>query len=104
MNAYIRTKWALTENTPLIKAYDQKGWAETPDTKMPVTASITLLRSLHKKWTEILKQLSSQELSKAYIHPETNKHIPLSQMIANYAWHGDHHLAHINSLKRRMEW
>jgi len=104
MNAYIRTKWALTENTPMIKAYDQKSWAETPDTKMPVTASIMLLRSLHKKWAEILKQLSSQDLSKAYIHPETNKHIPLSQMIANYAWHGDHHLAHINSLKRKMEW
>jgi predicted tellurium resistance membrane protein TerC len=104
MNAYIRTKWALTENTPVIKAYDQKGWAETPDTKMPVAVSITLLRSLHKKWAEILKRLGPQELSKEYIHPETNKHIPLSQMIANYAWHGDHHLAHITALKRKKEW
>ncbi len=104
MNAYVRTKWALTENTPLIKAYDQKSWAETPDTKMPFADSIDLLRSLHKKWAEILKKLSPQELAKEYIHPETNKRIPLTQMIANYAWHGDHHLAHINSLKRRMEW
>lgn len=104
MNAYIRTKWALTENTPLIKAYDQKSWAETPDSKMPVTNSISILRPLHKKWTEMLKQLGPQDLMKEFIHPETNKHIRISQMIDNYAWHGDHHLAHINSLKRRMEW
>ena len=104
MNAYIRTKWALTENTPLIKAYDQKSWAETPDAKMPVTNSLNLLRSLHKKWTAMLKELKSEDLSKEFIHPETQKHIRISQMIDNYAWHGDHHLAHINSLKRRMEW
>src|SRR5258708_7129688 len=42
INAYIRVKWALTENTPLIKAYDQKSWAETPDTKLPVASSISL--------------------------------------------------------------
>src|SRR5258706_5047073 len=104
MNAYIRTKWALTENTPLIKAYDQKSWAETPDTKMPVANSLTLLRSLHKKWTGMLKELKAEDLGKEFIHPETQKHIRISQMIDNYAWHGDHHLAHINSLKRRMEW
>jgi predicted tellurium resistance membrane protein TerC len=104
MNAYIRTKWALTENTPVIKAYDQKSWAETPDTKMPVTNSLNILRSLHKKWAAMLKELKPEELGKEFIHPETNKHIRISQMIDNYAWHGDHHLAHINSLKRRMEW
>ncbi|MBS1682947.1 MAG: putative metal-dependent hydrolase [Bacteroidetes bacterium] len=104
MNAYIRTKWALTENTPMIKAYNQKNWAETPDAKMPVTNSLTLLQSLHKKWVGILKELKTEELSKEYIHPDTNKHVKIREMIDNYAWHGDHHLAHIKSLKRRMEW
>lgn len=104
MNAYIRTKWALTENTPVIKAYDQKSWAETPDAKMPVANSLGVLRPLHKKWSAMLKELKANDLNKEFIHPETNKHIRLSQLIANYAWHGDHHLAHINSLKRRMSW
>ncbi|GHN02787.1 hypothetical protein WSM22_42760 [Cytophagales bacterium WSM2-2] len=104
MNAFIRTKWTLTENTPLIKAYDQKSWAETPDTKLPIDTSINILRSLHKKWSAMLKELKVEELNKEFIHPETNKHIRISQMIDNYAWHGDHHLAHIDSLKRRMEW
>src|SRR5688572_6012130 len=28
LNAYMRFKWSLTESTPLIKAYDEKAWAE----------------------------------------------------------------------------
>lgn len=30
MNAYIRMKLALTEQTPTIKLYDEKPWAELP--------------------------------------------------------------------------
>jgi predicted tellurium resistance membrane protein TerC len=104
MNAYIRLKWTLTENTPLIKAYNEKGWAETPDTKQPVTNSIHLLHALHSKWTTILKSLNADELKKEFIHPDTQKHVSLSRLIDTYAWHGDHHLAHINSLKKRMGW
>jgi hypothetical protein len=104
MNAYIRTKWALTENNPTIKAYNEKNWAETPDKKLPVTVSINLLRTLHTKWTRIFKALNSEELHKEFIHPDTQKHISISKLIATYAWHGDHHLAHINYLRKRMGW
>ncbi len=31
LNCLIRFKWALTEDRPTIKAYDEKGWAELPD-------------------------------------------------------------------------
>src|SRR5688572_19422384 len=34
INAYIRFKWTLTEKTPIIKAYDEKSWADTPETKL----------------------------------------------------------------------
>ena len=104
MNAYIRLKWTLTENTPLIKAYNEKNWAETPDTKLPVTISVNLLRTLHAKWTKIFKALKPDELTKEFIHPDTQKHISISRLIDTYAWHGDHHLAHINYLKKRMGW
>jgi|GEM_PF-55869 len=103
-HAYIRTKWALTENSPLIKAYNEKDWAQTPDAKMPVENSIKLLYTLHKKWSGLLKELKAEELSKDFIHPESKQHIQIKRIIATYAWHGDHHLAHINSLKRRMAW
>ncbi len=104
MNAYIRVKWSLTEETPMIKAYDEKSWAETAETKADPTISISLLKALHAKWILLLKQLSPADLKKEYIHPETKKHVRLDNLMGLYAWHGDHHLAHITSLKGRNGW
>jgi uncharacterized damage-inducible protein DinB len=95
MNAYIRFKWSLTENTPTIKAYDEKLWAETPETKMDPALSINLLKSLHAKWITLLQTLSATDLQKSFVHPETGKHVRLDRLIALYAWHGEHHLGHI---------
>lgn len=104
MNSYIRVKWTLTEETPLIKAYDEKSWALTPETKLPPDISISFLKALHVKWTALLKRLTPDDLKKSFIHPESKKNIPLDRLIHLYAWHGDHHLAHITTLKERMGW
>ncbi len=104
MNAYIRVKWALTEDTPLIKAYFEKGWAETPETKADPSLSLNLLNALHKKWMTLLKGLTPTELKKGFTHPETKKLVTLETLMGMYAWHGDHHLGHITSLKKRMNW
>jgi len=95
MNAYIRFKWALTENTPVIKAYNEKMWAETPEVKLDPVLSLNLLKALHAKWTALLKSLAAADLQKEYIHPETKKNVRLDRLIAMYAWHGDHHLSHL---------
>lgn len=95
VNAYIRCKWMLTENTPLIKAYDEKAWAETPETKSDPVLSVALLKALHAKWVFLLRGLTTDDLQKSFLHPETNKHVPLNRLIALYAWHGEHHLAHL---------
>ena len=33
MNAYVRFKWATTEDAPAIKTYDETTWAELPEAK-----------------------------------------------------------------------
>jgi hypothetical protein len=43
MNAYIRTKLALTEEAPTIKPYDEAAWATLADTRLPVAVSLSLL-------------------------------------------------------------
>ncbi|MBL7856175.1 MAG: putative metal-dependent hydrolase [Cyclobacteriaceae bacterium] len=96
MNAYIRFKWTLTESTPVIKAYDEKLWANTPETNADSLLSVTLLKALHAKWVLLLRSLTPEDLKREFIHPETRKHISLHQMIALYAWHGQHHVGHIN--------
>lgn len=103
-NAYIRVKWTLTEETPLIKAYEEKMWATTPETKEPPALSIALLKALHAKLVVLLGAIPFEQLKRQFTHPETQKHVSLDTMIDLYAWHGEHHLAHIENLKKRMGW
>jgi hypothetical protein len=104
LNAYIRTKWALTEETPTIKAYDEKSWATTPETHADYKVSLDLLTALHHKWVILLKGVTPANLSRQFYHPDSKKHIRLDTLIATYAWHGDHHLAQIEGLKLRKGW
>lgn len=96
MNAYIRTKWALTESSPLIKAYHEKEWAQTPETNADPALSLALLKTLHAKWVVLLKGLSHEDTLRSFIHPDTMKAVPLDRLMGLYAWHGDHHLGHVN--------
>lgn len=99
VNSYIRFKWALTEKNPTIKAYHEDKWAELHDTKdHPVQVSIDFLRVVHAKLVNILKGLSENQLKRTFVHPENRKQIPLEWNIGMYAWHGEHHLAHIKSV------
>ena len=103
INSYIRFKWTLTEDGPTIKAYNEKDWAELPEAKNgPIEVSLNLLKALHIRWVLMLRELSETDLEKYFIHPETGRQIPLKANLALYAWHGNHHLAHINNLKNRL--
>jgi DinB superfamily len=101
MNAYIRFKWTLTEETPTIKAYDEGAWAKTPEIGNDPQMSIQLLKALHIKWVALLKSLKPEHLERQYFNPETKRYNRLDKMVAMYAWHGEHHLAHITSRKAR---
>lgn len=105
MNCFIRIKWALTENNPVIKAYDEVLWAELSDNlKMPISPSLNLLEGLHTRLAFIMRNLSPADLEKAFIHPENNSEYSIKQIIGTYAWHGNHHLAHITNLKTYKNW
>ena len=47
MNAYMRFKWGLTEDTPSIKTYEEKDWAKTPEMRAPIAMSLDLLTPRH---------------------------------------------------------
>ncbi|UTR13127.1 bacillithiol transferase BstA [Salipaludibacillus sp. LMS25] len=103
MNAYIRFKWALTEDQPTIKPYMEAKWAELPDASMPIDVSLALLDALHNRWATFLTSLEPTDLEKTFSHPEAGT-VKLGVNIGIYAWHGRHHLAHITSLRERMGW
>ena len=101
MNAYIRFKWAITESTPTIKAYDEKAWAQTPETKLDPVISIELLKALHAKWSAMLRRLAPGDFQKEFMHPETKKFMRLDRLTAMYAWHGEHHFGHLKIVANR---
>ncbi len=104
MNGYIRFQLAMTEHKPIIKPYDQDRWVSLHYLKdVSVESSLKLIEALHSKWTVLLKSLSQSDLKKAYVHPEEGRTISLSEAICLYAWHGNHHLAHIKMALKQNE-
>lgn len=99
LNSQARFKLALTEDTPTIKPYLEDKWAELSDMQTPIDWSLTLLEGLHKRWIILLENLQPEELERTYFHPEHQKTFTVMQTIAQYAWHCDHHLAHIRQAK-----
>ena len=105
LNAYVRFKLALTEDTPTIKPYDEAAWAELEDTKIvPVSVSLDLLDALHIRWTALLRSLSADDLERDFRHPEKGRLMRLDTTLGMYAWHGKHHVAHITGLREREGW
>lgn len=104
-HSYTRFKWALTENRPLIKAYEEKDWANLFDTRTaPIQLSLSYLKALHAKLVFLLKGLSKDDLKKIYRHPEGNVEVSVAENIGKYAWHSQHHYAHIERLIKREGW
>tara|TARA_R110000868_G_scaffold138298_2_gene352221 strand:+ start:1371 stop:1889 length:519 start_codon:yes stop_codon:yes gene_type:complete len=96
MNCYIRIKWTLTEETPIIKYYHENLWSALDDSlTMPIEPTLSLLDGLHFRLAYIMKNLSNIDLEKSFIHPEHGVSFQLQEIIGTYAWHGNHHLAHI---------
>lgn len=56
LNIYTRFRLALTEDSPLIKPYEQAAWAELDDARTaPVAASLALLEGLHGRFVLLLR-------------------------------------------------
>ena len=105
LNSYVRFRWTLTEDKPTIKAYDEKAWADLPDAKTaPVELSLALLGALHERWVALLSELTEEEYARVFVHPASGKEISLGRNLALYAWHGQHHIAQLTSLRERMDW
>lgn len=104
LNSYCRFKLALTEDQPTIRPYHEDRWAELGDARAaPIEVSLALLESLHERWVLFLKSLAPTDFERTFRHPDIGV-VSLAQSAGLYAWHGQHHVAHITSLRGRMGW
>ena len=104
MNSYVRFRLALTEESPLIKPYDEAAWAELADARTaPISVSLALLEALHTRWMLLIRSLAEGEFARSFQHPALGS-VTLGKALAVYAWHSKHHLAQITSLRSRRGW
>jgi hypothetical protein len=96
MNSFIRFKLALTEEVPTIKPYEEQLWAELADgISNDIVPSLLIIENVHKRWVLLLKSLGSTELKRQFFHPANLKISSIEETVGVYAWHCNHHLAHI---------
>jgi len=104
LNAYVRFKLALTEETPTIRPYEQAAWAQMPEARSgPVALSLDLLDALHRRWVACMQALPAESFARTLYHPEQGT-MSLDRLLALYAWHGRHHIAHVAALAAREGW
>ncbi|HLV88005.1 MAG TPA: bacillithiol transferase BstA [Candidatus Sulfotelmatobacter sp.] len=104
LNSYVRFKLALTEEEPTIKPYAEDRWAKLADTtSTPIEVSLSLLDSLHDRWVRLLRSLNAEQWMRTFRHPELGV-MTLEKTLGVYSWHGQHHVAHITSLREREGW
>jgi hypothetical protein len=104
MNAFVRLKLALTEETPLIKPYDEKAFAGLGDMRLPASVSLDLLAALHARWVAVYAALGDDQFMRVYIHPEYPEPQTLDHQVQMYGWHSRHHVAQITALRQREGW
>jgi len=97
INMYIRVKFALTEENPTIKPYDENLWAVMPDAISGDDAhvSVLIVSGIHHRLSVLLNSLTEEQLNRTVFHPQRNANISIADMCALYAWHGEHHLGQI---------
>lgn len=101
VNSYVRFRLAMTEDHPRIKAYDEARWAELEDARtLPVEVSLKLLEAVHSRWVSLVRSMGPSDFARTIDHPE-NGTMSIDQLLAMYAWHGEHHIAHIDLARGR---
>jgi hypothetical protein len=105
MNAFIRFKWTLTEESPLIKAYDETKWSEVVGARtLPIESSLSILDGLHARWAGLISNLDMDSMRLTYFHPELGHEVSLLDALPSYIWHTDHHCGQIDWLRDQNQW
>lgn len=103
MNAYMRFKRALTEDAPLVGTFREDAWSMLADYTMPADNALSIITLIRERFTALYATLTDTDLTKTLVSP-TYGEMSLDMATARFAWHGMHHLSHIQALIARMGW
>lgn len=99
VNAYMRIRLALTEDSPTIRTYEESRWAELVDARTADPAlSLGILRGVHARLVVLLGSLTPADFARTAQHPAWGA-ISVDWLLQMYSWHGRHHLGHIRQVQ-----
>lgn len=103
MVAFVRLRLGLTAD-PAAFDYNEKAWATLHDSAAPVAWSVQLLKNLHARWVMLLESLDEEQWQRVVFQHPVRGPLTAEFMTLLYAWHSQHHLAHIAQLRKREGW
>lgn len=103
VNAYVRLALGLTEDTPMIRPYDENAWVRLAPGGQPLDAMLGFVDALHARFVALARTVEATRGARCIVHPESGT-FTLDVLLALYAWHGAHHVAHITALRAREGW
>src|SRR5262249_49180339 len=66
-----RFRWALTEDEPTIKPYDENRWSALPDArKAPIEPSLAMFEGATARLVLLLRSLAPRDWARRFYHPE----------------------------------
>lgn len=104
MNMIVRIKTALTEDAPTIRPYDEAAWADVGfQFEIPLELTLEMLENIHEIIVRIYQSLDDEQWQRTFSNPESGLTFTLAHSAAFYAWHSNHHLAHIRLVTQSKE-
>ena len=105
VHSYIRFKWALTEENPTIKAYEERDWVALEDNaRGDLEPALLMADGLHAKWVQLLESMTPAQFERTFVHPQTGDTVKLWAALNYYPWHARHHTAQILWLRDQHGW
>lgn len=103
IHAYCRHKLTITEDVPTVQAYNENAWANMVDANAPIGESLLIIQGVHARLVESLRSQPEEVFQRRCMHTEDGVKT-LDDVVATYAWHGAHHVAHITTLRAKKGW
>lgn len=102
LNCYLRFKFILNEDNPLLKRYNEAIWAQNVDAQdSDLSTTFAILRGLHARWTQLMDNVSESDWQRKGHFSATDEML-LGDIPALYADHCRAHLQQIQEVIEKM--
>ncbi len=104
LNCLVRLALGLSETAPVIRPYDEDAWVRLGDAAaQPLDDQLAFVDVLHRRLVALARTVTDEGGARPIVHPDMGT-FSVNVLLALYAWHADHHVAHITGLRARHGW